>query len=330
VTVPTVIALAALLVLLTPLAVLVLYLSDLACGVRRGRWSRIWLLVLAAALTEIVGLACYAVIALAYLGRRSAPGRLAACYRLEYWWAQRHLANIAALANIHIAFDNLEVLEGGNAILACRHVSHVDAFVPAHAAALTANRVRYTFKQGLRMLPTLDILGDITPNVWIDRSPEPDSPMFEQVTELGRGIGPGEVAVIFPESTFFTPARLKRALERLQEARPDLAQRAAGLRHLLPPRPAGTLRLLEAAPDADMVIGANVGLEHGGSLAEIARRIPERITIRVHMWRYPRADLPADTDEFVAWLVDRWVEMDHWITEQLGRPAGSLQDRRSS
>jgi len=311
------VVLTVLLGMLTPLAVPVLYLADLACGARRGRWSRIWLLVLAAAVTEMAGLAGCAGIALAFFGRRSSPARMRAFYRLEYWWAQRHLANVTLFANITVEFDNLEALEGGNAVLACRHASHVDALVPAQAAALTANRVRYTLKQDLRALPTLDMLGDTTPNVWIDRSPEPGSPMFDALAELGEGIGPGEVAVIFPESTFFTPERLERALRRLAETRPDLSQRAAGLRHLLPPRPAGTLALLEAAPDADVVIGANVGLESGGSLAEIARRIPQPVTIRMHMWRYSRAELPADDDGMAAWLVDRWVEIDRWISEQL-------------
>ncbi len=325
-TFPAVFGLAALLAATTPLAVPLLYLIDAARGARRGRWSRIWLLVLAAAATEIAGLAWYAGVRLAWLGRPDAPGSMAAWYRLEYWWTQRHLANVARFAGIRVSFDNLEVLEGGNAVLACRHVSHVDALVPALAAALSGNRVRYTLKRDLRMLPTIDLLGDCTPNVWIDRSPEPGSEMLRELAELGTGIGPGEVAVIFPESTFFTPERRERALERLAQTRPDLAQRAGELRRLLPPRPAGTLALLEAAPDADVVIGANVGLEHGGSLAEIARRIPERVTIRMHMWRYPRAALPHDADRVAEWLLDRWLDMDRWIAEQtepLAAPPGA-------
>ena len=33
--------------------------------------------------------------------------------------------------------------------------------------------------------------------------------------------------------------------------------------------------------------------------------------------RHARADVPADEDEFTEWLVDRWLEMDDWIHDQL-------------
>lgn len=306
---------------LTPVAVPLLYLIDLLRGDRRGdrraRMARIWILIVRAAWIEIAGtVGCLAVIGW-YVRRRRAPGWMRACYRLEYWWVRKHLAGVARWANIHVEFDNVEVLDGGNVILACRHVSHVDALVPALAAELSGNRVRYTLKRDLRVVPTLDLLGDRTPNAWIDRSPEPGSKMLDRVRELGRGIRAGEVAVIFPESTFFTPRRLERAIERLAASRPDLAIKAAELVHLLPPRPAGISALLAEAPTADVVIGANVGLEYGGSLAAIAAGIPTRVTIRVHMWRYPRSEVPEDNDEFGSWLLDRWIKMDRWIDEQI-------------
>ena len=97
----------------------------------------------------------------------------------------------------------------------------------------------------------------------------------------------------------------------------DLARRADRLRYVLPPRPAGTQALLRGAPDADVVVLANVGTENLSSIAEIIDTITEPHPIVVHATRHERATVPDDPDAFAEWLVERWLEMDDWIHDRV-------------
>lgn len=85
------------------------------------------------------------------------------------------------------------------------------------------------------------------------------------------------------------------------------------LRHLLPPRPGGLLRLLQAAPDADLVLIGHVGFEGFSSIHTIVRSVPFTAPVRVRSWRYDRADLPTEPSDQVDWLYERWAELDAWI-----------------
>jgi hypothetical protein len=44
-------------------------------------------------------------------------------------------------------------------------------------------------------------------------------------------------------------------------------------------------------------------------------------TIKVRLWRYPGRDIPTATDARIAWLYNRWQELDDWVGEQLSAPA---------
>ena len=65
--------------------------------------------------------------------------------------------------------------------------------------------------------------------------------------------------------------------------------------------------------DADLILVAHEGMEAFGDLAQIRAAVPLRAPVRVRVWRIARADVPADEDAFVTWLMDRWVDMDRWI-----------------
>ncbi|MCP4222967.1 MAG: hypothetical protein GY773_06465, partial [Actinomycetia bacterium] len=140
------------------------------------------------------------------------------------------------------------------------------------------------------------------------------------------GIDPSSAAIIFPEGTFFTEERRDRAAARLATHRPDLETKARSLRYVLPPRTAGTMILLNGAPEADVVILANVGLEGFGSLNQIMTNIAEPKTVDVQIWRHERSDLPTSEHDLNTWLLDRWLEMDEWIHQQLA----SREDRATN
>jgi len=87
---------------------------------------------------------------------------------------------------------------------------------------------------------------------------------------------------------------------------------AAGYRRVLPPRPGGTLTLLDAT-EADVVVLAHSGLEGFSSLAEIwsGGLVGSRIDVR--FWRVPRSEIPQSREMRTEWLFDLWSEIDAWV-----------------
>lgn len=303
---------------LTPVALPLLYLADLITGHPRGKRSRVWMLLGATIWFEYFGVFGATAIWLRYLGGRIDPdGWMAANYRLEFWWCRSHMRNLRLFAGVRINLIDDEPLRGHRSIVISRHSSHIDAIVPLTVLEVADRTPCYTLKQDLQWAPAMDLVGHRTRNVWIDRTPRPGSPMIAEIEQLAADMPADGSAVIFPEGTFRTQARHDRAIERLRGTRPDLADRANRLRYVLPPRPAGTLALLRGAPDADIVILANVGTEGRSEIADIIATIDEPHPITVLATRYARADVPEADDEFTEWLVDRWLEMDDWIHDRL-------------
>lgn len=321
--VTTVVAL--LFAVLTPLALPLLYLVDLATGHPKGKRSRVWMLLGSTIWFEYFGVFFAGALWVRYAGGRVNPdGWMAANLRLEFWWCRCHMRNLEVFAGVRLELRDAEPFEGGRAIVISRHSSHIDAIVPLTILE-RCNRVpSYTLKQDLKWAPAMDLVGHRTRNVWIDRTPQAGSPMMAEIERLAAGMPDDGATVIFPEGTFRTPERHERAISRLRTTRPDLADRADGLRYVLPPRPAGSLALLRGAPDADVVILANVGTESRSSIAEIIATIDEPHPITVHATRHARVDVPDDDDHFAEWLVDRWLEMDEWIHDQLATRAHAV------
>ncbi len=312
----TVVAL--LFIVLTPAVLPLLYLNDLVTGHTRGKRSRVWLLLGATIWFEYLGIFGATALWVRFLGGRINPGGwVAANYRLEFWWCRRHLHNLRRFAGVKINLLDVDPLRGHRSIVISRHSSHIDAIVPLTVLELADRTPCYTLKQDLQWAPAMDLVGQRTHNVWIDRTPQSGSPMIAEIEQLARDMPPDGSAVIFPEGTFRTIERHDRAIARLRRTRPELADRADRLRYVLPPRPAGTLALLHGAPDADIVILANVGTEGRSEITDIIATIDEPHPITVMATRYARADVPNDDNAFTEWLVDRWLDMDDWIHAQL-------------
>ena len=196
-----------------------------------------------------------------------------------------------------------------------RHTSIGDALIPA---ALFASRfdinTRYVLKDDLLWGPAFDLAGQRLRNHFVDRAPDDSTAEREAVQKLVDGLDDRSVAVIFPEGTFFSPARKERAVARLRELGHDEhARRAERLRYLLPPRPGGALALLAGAPQADAIIMGNIGFEKFTSLAAIYRSVPFRDPVRVWLWRVPNRDIPCDPLRQLDWLYDQWERLDKSI-----------------
>ncbi len=302
------------LVLASPILLVGTLMADLVTGRRRMRWTRLLALVLGVLVVEAIGVASAGALWVAAgFGHRTDSERAQVLnFRLEAWWVRSLMAVCRRTVRMDVVIDGLEHLTGGAAVVVARHTSLGDALLPADLCANHAGlQLRYVLKRSLCWAPCIDIVGHRLPNHFVNRSPD-DDVEIRALEELSRGLDERSAVVIFPEGTFHTPERAAKVVARLRETRPDIAQRAADLKHLLPPRPGGTFALLEGAPDADVVVIAHVGFERFSSIGRIVRSVPFSDPVRVELWRVPRADVPTEPGPRLDWLYDQWHRIDEW------------------
>jgi 1-acyl-sn-glycerol-3-phosphate acyltransferase len=263
---------------------------------------------------ETVGVA--AATGLVLTGRRDDA---AAHYALQRWWTSRLVDALALFARLRIEVTGLESLAPGPLVVCARHVSIIDSLLPAWLLARAGMRPRFVMKDELLVDPCLDIVGHRIPNHFLDRTPEDAGSELEAITELARGMGVADAAVIFPEGTVVTPERRRRAWERLAAQSPDRARRLATLQELAPVRPAGTIALLRGAPTADVAFVTHRGLESLRRVADAAQVVPLPEPVRVTITRHRRDQIP-ETD-LAAWLDEQWLAEDAALVAG-GKPSG--------
>lgn len=244
-----------------------------------------------------------------WLVRRTHDERLH--FGLQRWWAARLMSALQLTTGVRIEAADATCLSPGPAVMLCRHASLADSLVSAWVITSKARmNPRYVLKKELLFDPCLDIVGNRLPNHFLDREATDSAAELAQLTALSAGLRADEIAVIFPEGTRAAPKKRARALEKIAERDPERAERLGGLQHLLPPRPAGSLALIEGCPQADVVIAWHVGFDgldtFGGILRHLARR---PAPVQFHARRVPRADVPTG-DAFTRWLDDQWVRAD--------------------
>ena len=180
-------------------------------------------------------------------------------------------------------------------------------------------------KAALQFDPSLDVVGNRLPNVFIQHSKTGENIFTEQIQRLARGLDQTGALVIFPEGANWTPGRWRRGIRRLEhQGRDDLAARARDMPNLLPPRPGGTLAAIAACPQADVIFVAHAGLDNIVSVGDVWRNFPIDQVIRAKWWRVPVDQVPrsAGHEAQVQWLYDWWERMDGWISEN--RPQGAV------
>src|SRR3954454_9261566 len=119
----------------------------------------------------------------------------------------------------------------------------------------------------------------------------------ERIAELATGLDENDVLVLFPEGGNFTPGRRERAIRRLRElGLTTMAERAARMRHVLAPRPGGTLAALDAAPEAGVIWVAHTGVDKLIAMADVWRGLPLDTTITMRWWRVPSEEVPVGYD----------------------------------
>jgi 1-acyl-sn-glycerol-3-phosphate acyltransferase len=217
-------------------------------------------------------------------------------------------------------------------IVLSRHAGPGDSFLLIHEL-LTGygRRPRVVMKSALQLDPSVDVLGNRLPNVFIQHRKIGESLFTEQIERLAAGLDQTGALVIFPEGGNWTPGRWRRGIRRLETTgHPDLAAQAKRMPNLLPPRPGGALAAITACPEADVIFVAHSGLDNIVSARDVWRNFPIDQVVKARWWRVPHDQIPRDAphDDQVQWLYDWWQRIDCWISEN--RPGGAAVPEAAS
>lgn len=312
-TVTTVICLFLVVTLTSPVLVLVAALVDLG---RRSTRSApaVALRLLAFSWIYLLG-EVWAVSALAITSPLPQRLKTNLTYRLQDRWAGWNLEALRKIFSLDISVEGQEALVPGPVIVLSRHVSMVDSLLPARFVARpTGMMLRYVLKRELLVDPALDIAGNRLANVFIDRS-SGDISERTAIRDLASGLGPRDGILIYPEGTRFSPAKLKQIKARRSAEKDDLADVTERLQNVLPPRPGGTLALLDAT-EADVVVLTHRGLEGLGRARDVWKGSAVGSRVEVRLWRISRAEIPKTPAERVDWLYRVWVDVDQWVSSR--------------
>jgi 1-acyl-sn-glycerol-3-phosphate acyltransferase len=238
-------------------------------------------------------------------------------FGLEAWWGTTLFRAVVRVFGLQVAVEGEGDAELGRGpyLLLLRHASSGDTLLAsALVSAPHGLRLRYVLKQELLWDPCLDIVGNRLPHVFVDRSADDSQREIRRVQALARDLGARDGILIYPEGTRFSEAKRRRVLERFRrEGDAKMLDYTRSLASVLPPRLGGTLGLLEAAPDADVVFCAHTGFEGAASLARIWGGGLVHRSIQIHFRRISRDQIPIGREARSAWLLDEWRRVGAWV-----------------
>ncbi|MBL8936111.1 MAG: lysophospholipid acyltransferase family protein [Archangium sp.] len=299
---------------LFPLLALVALAVDLARGTLRSlATTRLITFFLAYLFTETFGLLQLFALWVRCLGNAE---------RLERhtWPVQRryvamHFFFVRAIYRLDFQVESDALVGKGPLLVLIRHSSIVDTLIPG---VFLANRhlleLRYVLKKELLVDPCLDVAGHWLPNHFVSRDGSDSSKEIDAVRALKANLRENQGVLLYPEGTRFTPAKRARSLERLKND-PVAFERATRLKHLLLPRPGGTLALLDAAPACDVLFVGHTGLEGFSTFKDIWSGGLVGRTIHLRFWRESAASIPKSDDARLEWLQHCWERMDAWLSK---------------
>lgn len=232
-------------------------------------------------------------------------------YALQRAWSSALFRGSFSVFSMKLQVEGIERVGRGPMLLFVRHSSTADTVL---AAALVANplelRLRYVIKQELLWDPCLDVVGGRLPNAFIGRRGED----VAAIAELGKDLDESSGVLIYPEGTRFSAKKLAAGIERLRaRGRDDLADLASTYRTVLPPRSAGPLALIEAAPNAAVVFLEHQGFEGAATFADFYRGGLIGKTVQVRLRRFGPDAIPQEGRDI--WLYERWKELDDWLSD---------------
>ncbi len=204
-------------------------------------------------------------------------------------------------------------------LVLARHAGPGASFVLVHLLLTRYDRrPRIVLKEQLRLDPSLDVLISRLGGRFIAPGKGRPGVATEAITEVASDLTERDALLLYPEGGDWTPTRHRIAVAGLRRrGRRAEAARAARMPHVLPPKPAGTIAALRAAPQADVVVFTHTGHDELLDAVSIWDALPLRAQLRLVWWREPAAGLPDDDAAREEWLNGIWTRIDAWIGEQI-------------
>ncbi|MEO9255571.1 MAG: hypothetical protein ABI305_08535 [Tepidiformaceae bacterium] len=288
---------------------------------RRNRlaWTRAYLMFLVYLSCEMVG-----IVASGWLwatARRDQTEFLNRNFRLQCWWANTQFRAALRIYSLTVDVRGSDAVASGPLILLVRHVSVFDNLLPAvFVSERHGIRLRWVINRSLLRDPCLDIVGNRLPNCFVSGGRTDSEAEIAKVRDLGHGLSAVDGIAIYPEGGLFSPAKRARAIKSLREREgAEAATRAEAFKNVLPPRPGGTLALIDAAPGVDVVVCAHSGLERAASVPAILAGSLIGATLTIEFQRFAAASIPTSPGQREQWLFDRWSEVEAWVSHSQPR-----------
>lgn len=199
-------------------------------------------------------------------------------------------------------------------IVICRHVSVFDSSLASLLFGPEGVHTRGVIMSEMLNDPGFDIIYQRLGSVFVPRD---DGDSARQAIADMTADAPANTAfVIYPEGRLFRPEVLQRSLDRLRETDPVRAARLEQLKHVLPPRPGGFNRLLDALPDAEVILIEHFGFDQIPRLADVAENLPLASPVQVSFRHFARSSIPKSPDGRTEWLDRLWIEVDDSVSRR--------------
>jgi 1-acyl-sn-glycerol-3-phosphate acyltransferase len=241
-------------------------------------------------------------------------------WHLLRWFARRLVSATRSGLDIDEAPDGSAEAEralraDGPVLVFSRHAGPGDTFlIVDRLMSRFDRRASVILKQTWALEPCVDLLAHRLPQALVDTGDREDAVV--QIENVATKLDRRGALLLFPEGGNFTPERRRSALSKLRrKGRRRAAARAQEMSNVLPPRPSGALAAIRGNPNADVIFAGHTGLGLAASPSDLWRDMPIGRTLRTRMWLVPASDVPADSDDQVAWLNQWWRTIDGWIEE---------------
>jgi len=262
----------------------------------------------------------WAIPTLAVTGLLPKDRSIAVTYRLQMIWLNWNLNTVRVVFRLRFTADAADEIPPAPILVLSRHASLIDTLLPGrYVTEPFGMRLRYVLKSELLMDPALDIAGNRLPNVFVDRGGDTDREIAA-IRDLATTMPDGEGLLIYPEGTRYSEAKRVNYTEKLARRGDATGEIASTYQRVLPPRPAGTLAMLDARP-LDVVVMAHRGLEGFAEIRDIWSGGLVGSAVHVRFWRIPSSEIPADDADRRLWLFTTWSDVDAWVTAE-GEHAG--------
>jgi 1-acyl-sn-glycerol-3-phosphate acyltransferase len=237
-------------------------------------------------------------------------------FRLQDAWTWWNFDAMRAVFRLSFSVEGSDAIDPPPILLLARHASIVDTLLPAVFVTREHGiRLRYVLKRELLVDPALDVAGNRLPNHFVDRGPAGTEAETAAIRSLAQGMTPAEGVMIYPEGTRYSEEKRLRYTAPLVRKGGVIAELASDLERVLPPRPGGTLALLDATT-ADVVVLAHRGLEGFARVKDIWAGGLVGSRVELKFWRVERVDVPGNRSDRVHWLFRLWNEIDDWVGEK--------------